>query len=760
MISPEEYYSSLYAKVPGKWVVLSTFAPDSNIPVRVEDLGKAISKRASEVDESLYATFAVFERPPSKGRGKAEDVSALVGVYLDVDAAKEGKYAEGKNPPMTLDEVKALLLDLGLPEPSAIVNSGRGFHFEYRLSDPFIIASAEDRVRAERFLKAFVGYAIQKAGERGVKLDAIGDLPRVKRAAGSMNHRPDEPVRPVVVVELHTDRTYDFEALVAFKPAPVSRHREKVGQAKDGGPQWSLIAENEPFIQYCIANASTLSYAQWFAALGIAARCENGREIAHEFSRLDSKRYSEAETDKKIDEVLKATGPVTYAHIINDLGFKAAAKHRLASRLRTPLDFGRLDPEVLRLVQENVFDLASGRYYDVETLTATMRDSFEMKHGHRLADPHKSFKQSGLAIKAARADYLPGEDRLVGEGEHPVLNLYQAPTLDPVEGNCDTILGHFEYLIPDASDREHVLDYIAHMRQHPGEKIKSALLFVGPQGNGKSLVFEMLAKILGSSNVKVLTSDVIENRFKADRTNVQLLVFEELMGVDKAASNGLKQWITSDEIAVEEKGTKFFLAKTPRGMMFTSNHVDAITLEDKERRFAAIQTADVIRDDRYYAGLVDSFDVELPAFAHWLDQKQISKFRPHSPAPQTALKTEIQKRSLSPLAAEVKDAMEAREGVFARGVGTAEQVVDFVMIHRGWTRARPTAATMANVLYELGARNIGERRLKDKGKARLWAFRDVERWQNASSEELYEEYRPRDPFGLNANVVELKPLAA
>lgn len=259
MISHEEYYTSLYAKVPGKWVVLSTFAPDSNIPVRTEDLAKAISKRVSEVDESLYATFAVFERPPSKGRGKAEDVSALLGVYLDVDAAKEGKYAEGKNPSMTLDEVKALLLDLGLPEPSAIVNSGRGFHFEYRLSDPFIISSAEDRTRAQRFLKAFVGYAIQKAGERGVKLDAIGDLPRVKRAAGSMNHRPDEPARPVVVVELHTDRTYDLEALESFNPTPVSRRREKASQAKDSGPQWSLIAENEPFIQYSIANASTLS---------------------------------------------------------------------------------------------------------------------------------------------------------------------------------------------------------------------------------------------------------------------------------------------------------------------------------------------------------------------------------------------------------------------------------------------------------------------------------------------------------------------
>ncbi|MFA4940941.1 primase-helicase family protein [Brevundimonas sp.] len=757
---PKDYYSALYKKVPGKWVVLSAFGPDSNIPVRVEDIAQAIEQRASEVEQSLYATFAVFDKPPSKGRGKAEDISAIGGVFLDIDSAVDGKYAEEKNPPMTLDEVKALLLGFGLPEPSAIVSSGRGYHFDYWLLNPFIIENDEDRARAKRFLKSFNGYAIQKASEVGIKLDNMGDLARVKRGAGSKNYRPNEPVRPAVILELHPDRAYDLEALEAFKPSPVSRRREKELVAKDSAPQWKLIAENEPFIMYCIANATTLPYGHWFAALGIAARCENGRQVAHDFSRLDSVRYSEAETDEKIDEVLKAAGAVTYTHIINDLGFVAAAEHRFAARLHSPLDFGRLDPEVLHLVQENVFDLASGRYYDNETLTPTLRDSFEMKHGHRLADPHKSFKQSELAIKASRADYLPDEERIVGKGDNPVLNLYQAPKIEPVEGSCDTILAHFDYLIPDAADREHVLNYIAHMRQHPGIKIKSALLFVGPQGNGKSLIFDILTSILGSTNVKVLTSDVIENRFKAGWTNLVLLVFEELMGVDKRASNSLKQWITSDEIEVEEKGTKFFLARAPRGTMFTSNHVDAIILEDKERRFAAIQTAEFVQSDAYYLALVDALPRELPAFAHWLDQKPITAFNPQAHAPQTALKTEIQKRSLSPLAAEVKEAMDDGEGVFAQAVGTAEQVVDYMVNHRGWTRTRPTAGTMGNVLYELGARNIGERRLKGIGKKRLWAFRDVERWKHASVEELSDEYRPGNPFGLGNNVVALRKIAA
>lgn len=756
----EEYYTTLYESVPEKWVVISTFEPDkTKRAVRAKHLTTEIPKRVSEIDSSIYATFAVFDEQPTSGRGTNEKISAILGAFLDFDIGSDSRYSDDKNPAMSLDEVKALALSFGLPEPSAIVASGHGYHFDYWLGEPFFIKNKADRDRAAKMLKGFNAYAIQHASEAGFKMDNMGDLARVKRVAGSLNYREGEAPAPAEVVELHPARTYTIEHLETFTPK-VSRLAVKPTPAREGkGASWSLIVENDPFVQYCIANAVGLPYGHWFAALGIAARCENGREVAHDFSRLDPTRYKTTETDNKIDEVLKAKGAVTYDHIATELGFTEVVHNRLTSRLHTPLDFGTMDPEVIRLVRNNVYDMASARFYDQATLEPVLKEGFQMQHGHRLRNPLAAFRTSPLAIKAIKADYLPGQPRLVGLGENPVLNLYRAPDFTAAKGECDTILAHFTYLIPEAKEREFVLDYLAHMRQHPGVKINKAILFIGPQGNGKSTVTRLMTPLFGSQNVKTLPADAISNRFQADRTNLQLLVVEELMGIDREAEGGLREWITADIKEVEEKGTPRFKARSPRGMIFTSNHREAIPIQKGDRRFAVIQTNERKESDAYFARLAKEEPNESAAFAYWLDHRDISAFDPFAPAPDTALKFDMQRLSLSPLELAITEAMEDEDGVFADDVGTAEQVGDLIVM-RGWNRPRPTPTSVAQALHRVGAKSLGEKRLREKGKVRLWAFRDTERWMDADTDTLYEAYHPRHPFAPTGNVVALRQNAA
>lgn len=755
----EEYYTTAYRSVPDKWVVISTFKPDTNRAVRAKHLYSEISKRVLETDASIYATFAVFDEQPSSGRGKNADVSAILGAFLDFDVSSTSRYADVKNPSLGLDELKELALSWGLPEPSAIVASGHGYHFEYRLNEPFLIGNDADRQRAAGMLKGFNAYAIQRASEAGFTMDTMGDLARVKRVAGSLNYRDNAEPAPVEVIELYPERTYTIAHLETFKPS-ISRLAVKLKPAQDSkGPSWALIVENDPFVQHCIANPVGLPYGHWFAVLGIAARCENGRQIAHEFSRLDPARYNATETDRKIDEVLKAKGAVTYEFIATELGFTEVVHNRLTSRLRTPLDFGTMDPEVIRLVRNNVYDMASARFYNQATLEPVLKEGFQMQHGHRLKNPLAAFRTSPLAIKAIKADYLPGQPRLVGLGENPVLNLYRAPDFKAVKGECDTIVAYFTYLIPDRKEREFVLDYFAHMRQHPGIKINKAILFIGPQGNGKSTVTRLMTPLFGSHNVKTLPADAISNRFQADRTNLHLLVIEELMGIDREAAGGLKEWITADIKEVEEKGTPRFKARSPRGMLLTSNHREAIPLEKGDRRFAVIQTNERRESDAYFARLAEAAPRESAAFAYWLDHRDLSAFDPYAPAPETALKMDMQRLSLSPLELAITEAMEDGDGVFADDVGTAEQVIEVIML-RNWNRPRPTPTSVAQALNRVGARSLGERRLRDKGKVRLWAFRDTERWMDADIDALYKAYRPRHPFAPTGNVVALKQDAA
>lgn len=62
------------------------------------------------------------------------------------------------------------------------------------------------------------------------------------------------------------------------------------------------------FLKHAKENAGSISEPEWYAALSITARLENGTEISHEFSKLHPK-YSKEETDKKIEQALDASGP-------------------------------------------------------------------------------------------------------------------------------------------------------------------------------------------------------------------------------------------------------------------------------------------------------------------------------------------------------------------------------------------------------------------------------------------------------------------
>lgn len=738
----QNYYQSAYSGVPNCWVVLSTFDPNTNFPCRVERLAEEAQLRADEGTD-LFHTYAVFDRQPATGRGKSEDVSAVIGAYLDIDIGESGRYVEnGKNPAASLENIKDDLIAWGLPLPSAIVNSGNGVHVEFRLDKPFFIRSDADRKAALAMLKGINGFAIEKAKAQGIKLDPMSDLPRVKRAVGSKNWKDRENPKPVEVLELHLDRKYSFEYLASFQPSAkvtssTRRAPPKARHDESRAPQWDLIAKYCPFARYCVENAEHLPEPHWFALLGIIARCEDGVAIAHELSSRDL-RYCASETDAKIDSALTADGPVTYAHIRDQLGFDEVRTDILASRMHSPIQFGFSSDALINLQRSYAYDLSSERFHDLETLTPRSHKAFDMAHGDVLSNPVGAFRASSMSIKASSVDYLPGQPRLVGEGRNPVLNVYRETGLKPVQGDCSTILAHFDYLVPDAAQRAHVLDYLACMVQHPGQKISSALLFIGGQGNGKSTVVRWITDILGHTNVKTLPTEAISSPFQADRANIQCLVLNEVHGIDRAGANGLKSWITEEDMNVHEKGTPRFKARTPRAVILISNHLDALDLEEGDRRYAAIQTATHRADTGYFDRLNQAMAKELPAFAAWLGTRDLTAFDPYAPAPESDLKGLMVRSSQSPLEDAIREAFDAEDGCFRRDFGTAQEVISTVMA-RDFEFRRPRSSSVGVILSKMGFEQLAQQRVGE-AKHRFWVWRDWTRWSRAQPSEVASYY--------------------
>jgi P4 family phage/plasmid primase-like protien len=130
-----------------------------------------------------------YEINPSiaKGRSKAEDVTRLAAVWIDIDFKDKGiQSAENAH------ELVQLLTDLIGVNPSAVVHSGNGLQ-PYWAIDP-----AEDYTTelGASLLMRWGLFVRWVASSQGGQLDSVFDLPRIFRAPGSFNYKSEpKPVK-------------------------------------------------------------------------------------------------------------------------------------------------------------------------------------------------------------------------------------------------------------------------------------------------------------------------------------------------------------------------------------------------------------------------------------------------------------------------------------------------------------------------------------------------------------------------------------
>ncbi len=122
--------------------------------------------------------------------------------------------------------------------PSAIVDSGGGYHGYWLLAEPFVLGSQADRERARRLQANWVNYVASDPASK--------DLARALRVPGTTNHKY-QPPRPVTLLEADFKRLYhlpDLEVLArppeplpagnSYEPGINSKHGN-VSQATAGG---------------------------------------------------------------------------------------------------------------------------------------------------------------------------------------------------------------------------------------------------------------------------------------------------------------------------------------------------------------------------------------------------------------------------------------------------------------------------------------------------------------------------------------------
>jgi hypothetical protein len=171
---------------------------------------------------STYNLYAGLNERTDKGT-EAKDVISVKIIFVDIDCTKkpasEEDLKEAKR--VTYDIVSVIEKQTGL-RPS-IVFSGNGFQLFYRI--PEITINDVNREEIEDKIQQFQKELIKKYSTDRVKLDNVGDLPRIARITGTLNLKGQKVSE---FVEYHAEENTKLkDYILSLKPETTTL---KVGE--------------------------------------------------------------------------------------------------------------------------------------------------------------------------------------------------------------------------------------------------------------------------------------------------------------------------------------------------------------------------------------------------------------------------------------------------------------------------------------------------------------------------------------------------
>ncbi len=337
-------------------------------------------------------------------------------------------------------------------------------------------------------------------------------------------------------------------------------------------------------------------------------------------------------------------------------------------------------------------------------------------------------------VENRRYDPSRGDKRFFTEDSVPYVNTYRpayAPS-DPTRADeaGEIFHEHIKRLVAEPEYQHLLIDYLAYHVQHPGKKIRWAVLLQSIQGGGKTALAVALSAVLGRRNVrKVSAKDVIEGGHNSWAYGSQVVAVEEVRIVGHSrytVMDNLKPCISDDDISLHVKfESQRTVPNITNYLMFTNYH-DALAIHDDDRRYfvlaSRIQNKGQIPTPAYFNRLFGMIRDNPGGLRSWLEQWKFSPgFEPDGRAPVTPYLHQLVENAASPLAACVRQCIEDQPHALVqndllslgclRGVLDSSHLPDF------------SDQALCSVLREMGWMKYA-RVMIDGGKHQLWTKRD------------------------------------
>ena len=333
-------------------------------------------------------------------------------------------------------------------------------------------------------------------------------------------------------------------------------------------------------------------------------------------------------------------------------------------------------------------------------------------------------------VENLRYDPAKGGQRFFTDENVPYVNIYRAPALSPDEDGAaaagEMLQRHLAHLIREEVYQKTVLDFMAYHVQHPGKKIRWAILIQGVKGCGKTFLSEVMKVVLGRRNTsKLAGAGILEGNFNDWAYGRQLVTVEEVrvIGTNRhAVMDKMKPCITDDEIDLHRKHeSRQTVPNVTNYLMFTNYH-DALAVDDTERRYFVLQSPLQTVEDvatmggpAYFSSLFGMLRDNPGGLLSFLRTWPIDygRFQPEGRAPDTPYLHELVRNAASPLASAVQQAIDDQpHALLMKDILSMNVLRDVLESERHMAAFSDQA--LAAVLHELGWTKAGRATIKGR----------------------------------------------
>ena len=271
------------------------------------------------------------------------------------------------------------------------------------------------------------------------------------------------------------------------------------------------------------------------------------------------------------------------------------------------------------------------------------------------------------------------------------------------------------------------------------------LLHSRTQGVGKTFVGEIMGEIYGD-NFNIVSQDELHSSFNEWLVGKQFILGEELSGGDnRKDADRLKNMFTRKLFNVNIKFQPNYVMQDCANYLLTSNRVDALFLDDDDRRAFVHEIKSKAKSEKFYKRIGKWLDNGGAAhlFHYLLNDVDTRDFNPRAHAPRTVARQnmiDLSKSDLDIWAAQVlknpDDVFRLGDTIVERELFTATELISFAPKPGG------RDASTIGISKSLRRVNICMRELgTHKGTKKLFAVRISKAWEKRTDRQWAEHYK-------------------